>query len=387
MKLLGAVYRKEMIDGLRDRRSLLSSFFFPFLAPLFIYGLMTLMIEQNTKKETIELPVIGAEHAPALIQHLVENGIAITPFTEDAEQAIRDKTVDLVLEIPADYQASMAAFELTRVGMIHDGSRNDTRATVSRVRQLIRNYSNELNALRLISRGISPRLIQGVQPKNEDIASEEQRAANLLNYIPIYVLMAAFVCGLGLAIDTTAGERERRSLEPLLINPVPRLMLIFGKWLAASTLSAVGMFITLMLCLWTMLALPLDELGLRFSLEHSQIPLLVLAILPVPLLACSLQLLLGLFAKSFKDAQSYIGILVIIPVLPSLVLQFYPVTTSLWMYLIPILGQSLMIKEILGAEPVAVSAYFLSLISTLAASVSICFIAARLLNQERVIQG
>jgi len=336
---------------------------------------MTLMIEQNTKKEAIELPVIGGEYAPALIQHLLENGIEVTAFSDDPEQAIRDKSVDLVLEIPADYQASMAAFQLTRVGMIHDGSRNDTRATVSRVRQLIRNYSSELNALRLISRGISPRLIQGVQPKNEDIASEEQRAANLLSYIPIYVLMAAFVCGLGLAIDTTAGERERRSLEPLLINPVPRLKLIFGKWLAASTLSAVGMVITLILCLWTMLALPLDELGLRFNLANSQIPLLVLAILPVPLLACSLQLLLGLFAKSFKDAQSY------------LVLQFYPVTTSLWMYLVPILGQSLMIKELLGAEPVAFAAYFLSFASTVATSLGICLIAARLLDQERVIQG
>ena len=387
MNLLRALYQKEMIDGLRDRRSLFSSFFFPFLAPLFIYGLMTLMIEQNTKKEAIELPVIGGEYAPALIQHLLENGIEVTAFSDDPEQAIRDKSVDLVLEIPADYQASMAAFELTRVGMIHDGSRNDTRATVSRVRQLIRSYSSELNALRLISRGISPSLIQGVQPKNEDIASEEQRAANLLSYIPIYVLMAAFVCGLGLAIDTTAGERERRSLEPLLINPVPRLKLIFGKWLAASTLSAVGMVITLILCLWTMLALPLDELGLRFSLAKSQIPLLVLAILPVPLLACSLQLLLGLFAKSFKDAQSYIGILVILPVVPGLVLQFYPVTTSLWMYLVPILGQSLMIKELLGAEPVAFAAYFLSFASTVATSLGICLIAARLLDQERVIQG
>ena len=113
MNLLRALYQKEMIDGLRDRRSLFSSFFFPFLAPLFIYGLMTLMIEQNTKKEAIELPVIGGEYAPALIQHLLENGIEVTAFSDDPEQAIRDKSVDLVLEtILVDSKRRDALYDL-----------------------------------------------------------------------------------------------------------------------------------------------------------------------------------------------------------------------------------------------------------------------------------
>ena len=112
--------------------------------------------------------------------------------------------------------------------------------------------------------------------------------------------------GLGLAIDNTAGERERRSLEPLLINPVTRTALIFGKWLAASALAGAGMIITLGLCLAAMLALPIDELGLNFTLTTGQVLMLLIAILPIPMFASSLQLLLGLFAKSFEAEMASI---------------------------------------------------------------------------------
>jgi sodium transport system permease protein len=255
------------------------------------------------------------------------------------------------------------------------------------VRSLIQDYSSELTALRLISRGVSPKLVRGVQTRNGDIASDEQKAANFLSFVPIYVLMAAFVCGLGLAIDQTAGERERRSLEPLLINPVQRLDLIFGKCLAASIVGTAGMLITLGMCLGAMLLLPIDELGIRFSLQWDQVFWLVIAILPIPFLASSLQLLLGLFAKSFKDAQSYVGFLVFIPVIPSLLMNFLPFATQFWMYWIPVFGQSILMKEILGAEPVTVLAYPAAALPTLLLGLGVCWATSRLLNQERVIQS
>jgi len=387
MNILRAVMTKELLDGVRDKRALMSAFLFPFLAPLFIYGLMTLVIEQNTKSERVTLPVIGAEYAPTLIERFVENGFIIETFEGDAEAAVTAKTVDLVLEIPSDYQSTMAHFEKTELTVIHDGSRNDTRATVRQVRSLIQDYSSELTALRLISRGVSPKLVRGVQTRNGDIASDEQKAANFLSFVPIYVLMAAFVCGLGLAIDQTAGERERRSLEPLLINPVQRLDLIFGKCLAASLVGTAGMLITLGMCLGAMLLLPIDELGIRFSLQWDQVFWLVIAILPIPFLASSLQLLLGLFAKSFKDAQSYVGFLVFIPVIPSLLMNFLPFATQFWMYWIPVFGQSILMKEILGAEPVTVLAYPAAALPTLLLGLGVCWATSRLLNQERVIQS
>ncbi|MDA1206042.1 MAG: ABC transporter permease [Proteobacteria bacterium] len=387
MNILRTIVAKELLDGVRDRRSLFSAFLFPFLAPLFIYGLMTLVIQQNTETESITLPVINADAAPALVAHLKEAGFIIEAFEGDPEAEVAAKTVELVLSIPIDYQKTMAAFETTRVTIIHDGSRNDTSATVRQVRNLVRIYSSELNALRLVSRGVSPKLIRGLQTENGDIASDEQRAANFLSFVPIYVLMAAFVCGLGLAIDQTAGERERRSLEPLLINPVSRLSIVFGKCLAASIVAALGMLITLAMCLGAMLMLPIDELGIRFSLKAQQVVGLIMAILPIPLLASSLQLLLGLFAKSFKDAQSYVGFLVFIPVVPTLVMNFLPFATSFWMYFVPVFGQSIMMKEILGAEPVPLLAYPAAALPTLLAGLLVCWLTSRLLDQERVIQS
>ena len=387
MNVVRAVLIKELKDGLRDRRALLSAFLFPLFAPVFIYGLMTLVIKQNTESEDLVLPVIGQDYAPALMRQFEEAGFTLEAFDGSPEAAVRDKTVELVVQVPEDYQETMANFELTRVLVINDGSRNDTRTIVRKVRNLISNYNNELAALRLIARGVSPKIMQGVRAKSSDVASDEQRAANLLNFIPIYVLMAAFVCGLGLAIDNTAGERERRSLEPLLINPVTRTALIFGKWLAASALAGAGMIITLALCLAAMLALPIDELGLNFTLTAGQVLMLLIAILPVLMFASSLQLLLGLFAKSFKDAQSYVGILIFIPVVPTLVMQFLPIASSLWMYFVPIFGQSLMIKEILGAETIPRLAYPAAFITTFATSLLVCWITGRLLNQERVIQS
>lgn len=153
MNVVRAVLIKELKDGLRDRRALLSAFLFPLLAPVFIYGLMTLVIKQNTESEDLILPVIGQGYAPALMRQFEEAGFTLEVFDGSPEAAVRDKTVELVIQVPEDYQETMANFELTRVLVIHDGSRNDTRTIVRKVRNLISNYNNELAALRLIVRG------------------------------------------------------------------------------------------------------------------------------------------------------------------------------------------------------------------------------------------
>ena len=228
MNVVRAVLIKELKDGLRDRRALLSAFLFPLLAPVFIYGLMTLVIKQNTESEAFTLPVIGQAYAPALMSQFKEAGFTLEAFVGSPEAAVRDKTVELVVKVPEDYQATMANFELTRVSIIHDGSRNDTRTIVREVRTLISNYNNELAALRLIARGVSPKIMQGVRTKNSDVASDEQRAANLLSFVPIYVLMAAFVCGLGLAIDNTAPVLHHTHTTPATVTQLSQRHMRLG---------------------------------------------------------------------------------------------------------------------------------------------------------------
>jgi sodium transport system permease protein len=222
---------------------------------------------------------------------------------------------------------------------------------------------------------------------DQDIASKEQRLISIFNMVPLYIMLAAFIAGMGLSVDSTAGERERKSLEPLLVNPVLRLHLIQGKWLAASFFAAIGMISTMILSLIAMLNAPLEEIGFVFTISIEQIILLILATLPLPFLATSLEMLLGIFAKSFKDAQSYIGLVTLMPTLPFIIHTFNPVPIQDWMYAIPVFGQYLLMTEVLGAVELHWLAYLSSGISCLLLSVLLCMLTSRLLARETVITG
>jgi sodium transport system permease protein len=199
--------------------------------------------------------------------------------------------------------------------------------------------------------------------------------------------MAAFVAGLGIAIDGTAGERERKSIEPLLINPVPQTHFIFGKWLASGSFALLGMLGTLVLCIVAMYSLPIEQIGLSFNIGLEQALALLIICQPVPYIAAGMQLLLGLFAKSFKDAQSYIGILIIFPMIPVIIRQFMPFVTETWMASVPIFSQSVLMMDILAGSPYTAFRLFLSIVTGFIASAVLCLLAAKLLASERMIQS
>jgi len=227
--------------------------------------------------------------------------------------------------------------------------------------------------------------MQVIAVQDQDVASRQERTATALNFIPLYIILAAFVSGMGLAVDTTAGERERKSLEPLLLNPVHRHHIVLGKWLAASIFSAFGMLLTLLLCILAMLQVPLDEIGMDFSITWQQVLLMFLGMAPLALLASSLQMLLGMFAKSFKDAQSYIGLLNFLPVLPMFYTMFNPVATQDWMFALPIFGQHILLVSVLGGKTVPVIAYFLSASTSLLISIAVALATAKFMERESIL--
>ena len=385
MHPISVVLGKEFKDGRRDRRALISAFLFPVLAPVLVYFLLTTIIELRTSDEATTIPIVGAEYAPELVQWLKERHVVLEDFSGDAIQAVKDQNQELVLVIPKDYQQRQQDFESIPLTLIQDGSRTDAQQSVAKVRDLLRGFNNEVASLRLVARGVSPQLMQVIAVQDEDVASRQERTATALNFIPLYIILSAFVAGMGLAVDTTAGERERKSLEALLLNPVPRHSIVLGKWLAASIFSALGMLLTLLLCLIAMLQVPLDAIGLDFSITWQQVILMSLGMAPLALLATSLQMLLGMFAKSFKDAQSYIGLLNFVPILPMLYTMFNPVATQDWMYALPIFGQYLLLVSVLGAETVPLVAYFFSASTSLLISVVIALMTARFMEREGIL--
>ena len=391
MSILRIVAKKEFRDGVRDKRALLSAFFFPLSAPLFIYFLLNAVIEMSQVDETVSVPIYGADAAPGLIAYLTEAGIDVDhrdPQTlDEVKSQVADQTLDFALMIPEDFQNTMVSYQPPDLLIVSDSSRNDVAAQVGQLRRVLNQYNQELISLRIIARGVSPKVTIGARPISIDVASDQKRTASVLNFIPIYVLMAAFVAGLGIAIDGTAGERERKSLEPLLINPIRPIDIIFGKWFASGTFALLGMLATLVLCVVAMFALPIEEIGLSFEISTKQALALLMVSLPVPYIAASLQILLGLFAKSFKDAQSYIGILVILPMVPVIIRQFMPFVTEPWMAGIPIFAQSVLMMDVLAGSGYSFLGLSVALVSGFVASALLCLVAARLLTTERMIQS
>jgi sodium transport system permease protein len=379
------VLAKECLDGVRDRRAVVSALIFPLLAPFLVYFLIYTMIELRSQDKDLVVAVQGAEYAPHLVDWLTERGVEFTMPTGEPRLLVSSQTVELVLVVPEDFSARLDATKTAYVELVSDSSRTDARITVARVRHLVRSYNAELASLRLIARGVSPAVMSAVDVIDEEVASKQEIATAVLGFIPIYIVLAAFISGMGIAVDSTAGERERKTFESLLINPVSRLQIVLGKWVAATLFSVLGMSMTLILCMLVMSYVQLEALGLRFHVSPWQVVAMLLATLPLAFLATSMQMLVGIFAKSFKDAQSYIGFLVLLPMLPGLYTTFNPISTETWMYAVPMLGQHLLLTDVMGGVDVPVIGYFLSPLSVLLLCFVFSAITARLFKRESII--
>ena len=167
----------------------------------------------------------------------------------------------------------------------------------------------------------------------------------------MFMMLAAFVCSMYVAIDITAGERERGSLEPLLINPVPRSLVVIGKWLATAFFGGLGMTLTLLLMGGRLAQVPVEQIGLRIALSPGLLFAMWLIMLPVTLFASSLQLLVSSFAHSFKEAQTYLSFTLFLPMLPGLCLGFRPIEEALWTLTTPLFSQQLLISHLMQGTP------------------------------------
>ena len=235
------VCRKEVVENSRDRRTVFSTLFFgPLFAPALFAVLINVMLTQalSSMDEVMELPVIGAEHAPNLVSFLRRHGLKPVddgPATaDDARAAVARAEYDIALVVDPAYAQAFRSGGDARVTLIVDHS--DTRATASsqRVHSVLDAYANQIGALRLQARGLNPAVLRAVTIDELDISTAAARSVLLLGMLTYFLLLATLAGGFYLAIDATAGERERGSLEPLLITPIGRRSLVLGKWLIIS---------------------------------------------------------------------------------------------------------------------------------------------------------
>lgn len=388
MNAILVVLFKELRDSLRDRRTVLNALLIgPVLGPVLFVVLFGVMTSKELEKaeEVLRLPVVGAEHAPSLVGFLRQQGVVVLPAPEDAEAAVRAETHAVVLRIDASYPERWRRGEPARVELLADRSRRETGTTVSRVRRLVDAYSRQTGQLRLMLRGIDPNVTTAVQVVEIDLSTPESRGAMVLAMLPYFVMMGLFVSGMSVAIDSTAGEKERRTLEPLLINPLPRWQLVAGKLLAATTFTLISLALSLLAFMIGIGFIPAEGLNLRLNLDPAMAVHIWLLTAPVGFLAAGLLVVLASFARSFREAQSYMGLVVLVPMLPTLWMFINPLKPALWMMTVPLLSQSVLIVELMRGNPVTLDYSLLSIGSSVIAGLLFAALAAALYARPRIL--
>ncbi|MCA9982183.1 MAG: ABC transporter permease [Anaerolineales bacterium] len=382
------IARKEMTDNLRDRRSVFNALLSVLLNPILyvvLFGFLNSAFSEQAE-QTLELHVIGAENAPNLIAFLDQNNVEILPAPDNPEQGLLSGELDVVLVIEDGYGEAFTAGEPAPVQVMRDASNDGTMVLVRRTEQLLEMYGQRTAVLRLLARGVSPTLIQPLQVEAVDVSSQESGAAGtLLDLLPVIMFTAAFLGGFYMVIDMTAGERERESLEPLLLNPVPRWMFVIGKYLTALTFTTVATFLATGLFLF-LLGVPFiqDLTQLQLNIAPARVVTAVLIITPVIFMAVALQMLIASYARNVKEAQTYTQILSLAGFMPALFLAVLPIQSAAWMNFVPTIGQVFLVAQVMRGDPLPVAEVIISVVVTLLVAVVALAASIRLYNREQI---
>ena len=381
------VFLKEVKENLRDRRTLTSAFLTgPLLGPLMFVMLINITLNRELDKaeKPLPVPVIGAEYAPNLIAALKVGGVVPGAAVADPEQAVRKQEADVVLRIAANYGKAWRKGEPVQVELFYDSSQRDANTSVERVTQLVEGYARQQGALRLVARGLSPSAAWPLQVARRDQATPQSRAVLMFAMLPYFFVITIFMGGMYLAIDLTAGERERQSLEPLFANPVPRWKILCGKLAAICAFSTASLLITLLAFAVVGRFIPAAKIGMELDLGLHFAMNVLLLMLPLVLLLSALQSMVAAFAKSYREAQTYLSLLMLVPIIPSAVLSFMPIKAQAWMYAVPLLGQNLGIMQLLRGDGVSAEQIGLCLAGSLVAALVAVLATIQLYRSERL---
>ncbi len=382
---LRAVVNKELIDAFRDRRALLSALLFPLLGPVLLAGMFAGIEHSIGGEDRVSLPTSGAANAPGLVRFLDEHGVDVTAAPADSVAAVKSRESAVVMHVPANFARDFEAGRPAHVTLVLDRSRTSSSSKRRRVRRLINAYGARIASFRLMARGVSPDVVTPIAVETVDLATPKGHSANLLHVVSLFVILAVFIGSMQVAIDTTAGERERGSLEALLLNPVSRFTLVVGKWLVALIFGSASAAITLTLTAFVLPQVPLENIGIAFRIGWFEVGIMFIIVLPLAPFAASLQLVGATFARSFKEAQTYLSLLLFVPMLPGFAAQVLGFSTKWWMIPIPALGQQALMGDLLRGDDVPFGLLLLAAASSVLLALLLLRLCARLFEREGII--
>lgn len=388
MRTLLTVFFKELLDNVRDRRTLASALLMgPIFGPVMFAVIINMSIDRalDDAESVMELPVIGQEFAPNLMRFLESRNIDIVAGPEDARDAaaaVKTGLHDVILVVPEAFGEQLAETIPARVKLYSDEANSQGEKEERRARSALRAYNQQLASIRLSARGINPLLLRPINIDEIDVSTPSGRSAMLLGMMSYFFIFALLMGGMYLAIDTTAGERERGSLEPLLSLPVTRGQLILGKILATCVFMAASLMLSLLSFYVVLKFMPLQQLGMTPNFGLPVVAAAFFLLLPFILLGASLMTLVASFTKSYKEAQTWLSVVLIAPTLPILVVSILTLRPKLEFMFVPSLSQHLILVDMVKNEPLNGLHIAISVCSTLVFGAILTWVCARLYRRE-----
>ncbi|KPH96429.1 MULTISPECIES: ABC transporter permease [Pseudoalteromonas] len=379
INLLKVLYKKEVMDASRDKRSVMAGLYYAIGAPLGICILFTLLLQQLASPDALKITIENSLSAPNLVAHLKNNDIAMGTDNTDS------KLKPIILQISDDYQKNMREGRPATVTLIADKSDDKLRKHIQRVEKTLALYNSEVASLRLITRGVDPQLMRVLAVEVNDQATPDSKGGMFLGIATLSMILTVFYAAMNLAIDTSAGERERNSLSLLLSHPLSSLHIVLAKSAAIATFSMLGLAIILVVSKFSYGMVPWQQLGFSVTITPSFMLFCAVVCLPIAFMSASLQVFVSFTAKSFKEAQSYVTMVLFIPMALSMVTT-YDIATDIVQWL-PIAAQQFALMEFIKGNPIPVPQLVLSTLITIILFGVFSYLSSRMLKSEKVVFG
>ena len=385
---LATVFAKELRDALRDRRTALMLLFASILSgPLTLVLMAQFVSGLEQRASTLKVRIAGQQHAPALVNFLQRADVEIEAAPEDYEARIKDGRLEAVIVVKPDFDEKFLAGNGAKVEIVYDDSRTESGPAIRQAERLLRAFNRETGMLRMVARGVSPDLVEPVKVQHVNTATPRQKGAFLLFLIPMFAILSPLLGGMTMAIDSTAGERERGSLEPLLANPVPRWQVVAGKWLAAWSFASGVAILTLVGFVLAAAFYAGERLAALLTFSWPEFALFVAMVVPFAAMTAALQMLICTYGRSYREAQTYVSYLSTAASFVPLVVMFTGLKDAFWQLLVPVLGQQVVLTRIIRGEPLGWADWALPSGIALGLAFLCVAVVARLLSEERIVFG
>jgi sodium transport system permease protein len=387
MKGAWTVFLKELRDAVRDRRSWAIALTLAMLAGPVVFVLMSNFIS-GLEERVAEREVVVADggRAPTLVGYLQRAGARVVEAPADYLERLRSGSLqNAVIRPPADFEQRLARGDTVQVEVVYDGSHDKAQPVVRTAMRLVDGLNRELGAQRLLARGVAPQLLAPVTLEEVNLASTQARGAQLLFIVPWAALIVAVFGALSVAIDVTAGERERGSLEPLLANPVDATALVAGKWAVVMAYSTVIVALTMLGFMVSMRFVANETLSALMQLQWREAALFAAVLLPFAALMAALNMLAATFGRSFKEAQTYVSYIAMAAQFSALVPVFLTVRDAAWQLWVPSVAQLTVLMKVLRGEPVTAFELLLPAAVCLLVTAACLWQQARLLRRESIV--